>query len=785
MAGQFPGGPGAPDQPEQPRGSSSDGGSGVGSGGGHGGRSGGASSGGIVAGLRDARRRLDAREQLTASNDILVALSRAGAHPEEVLVTIVERSRRLCGAQVGQLYLLEGDHLRLSRISGDVPEEFRAYVTEHPIAVDRSSSTGRAAVDRRTHMIPDVLADEDYDRLDIQRVAGYRSLVSTPLILQDEVVGALSMFHPRVGHFDLHDKQLLEEFALQAAIVLRQVQLVQVLESRGAELATKVDQLEVLREVGETVGSSLDLDEVLDLIVTHAVRITGTDGGSIMEYDETENAFHVRTAYGSSDAMLAQLREVILGRESTLVGRTALDRRPLMVPDLDEVTLDQHLEILHRNGWRSVLAAPMLRGDLLVGVLVIRRRRPGAFSPDTIELLETLASQSALAILNARLFRELGSKTRELEVVSQHKSEFLASMSHELRTPLNAVIGFSEVLLDRMFGELNERQEDYLQDIRSSGRHLLELLNEILDLSKVEAGQMVLEPTMFSVPAVLEYGLALVRERAASHGITLTVEVGEGVGLIEADELKFKQVLLNLLSNAVKFTPDGGSVSLAAERAGDVLTVTVTDTGVGVPLEDRERIFESFQQGARGTAKAEGTGLGLTLSRRIVELFGGRLWLEPGPDGRGSVFGFSIPVPARDVVPGSAPATGSVILIVDDDRASLDLMSAYLSGFTNRVLRARDGLEALQQCREVHPRAVVLDIRLPKKDGWEVLAELKQDPATSDIPVIVASIVDERPRGLALGAADYLLKPVRRDQLVESLRRVDALAPTAPAAGTS
>ena len=308
--------------------------------------------------------------------------------------------------------------------------------------------------------------------------------------------------------------------------------------------------------------------------------------------------------------MLAQLREVILRRESTLVGRTALDRRPLMVPDLDEVTLDQHLEILHRNGWRSVLAAPMLRGDLLVGVLVIRRRRPGAFSPDTIELLETLASQSALAILNARLFRELGSKTRELEVVSQHKSEFLASMSHELRTPLNAVIGFSEVLLDRMFGELNERQEDYLQDIRSSGRHLLELLNEILDLSKVEAGQMVLEPTMFSVPAVLEYGLALVRERAASHGITLTVEVGEGVGLIEADELKFKQVLLNLLSNAVKFTPDGGSVSVAAERAGDVLTVTVTDTGVGVPPEDRERIFESFQQGARGDGEGGGDRAG-------------------------------------------------------------------------------------------------------------------------------------------------------------------------------
>jgi len=219
-------------------------------------------------------------------------------------------------------------------------------------------------------------------------------------------------------------------------------------------------------------------------------------------------------------------------------------------------------------------------------------------------------------------------------------------------------------------------------------------------------------------------------------------------------------------------------VTLAATRSEDVLVVTVTDTGIGVPPEDRERIFESFQQGGRGAPKEEGTGLGLTLSRRIVELFGGRLWLEPGPEGVGSIFGFSVPSPRDLVQAGQGPANGAAILIVDDDRASLDLMSAYLSGFANHVLRARDGVDALRQCREVHPTAVVLDIRLPKKDGWDVLTELKADPDTSSIPVIVASIVDERARGLALGASDYLIKPVRRDQLVESLRRVDALAAT-------
>jgi signal transduction histidine kinase/ActR/RegA family two-component response regulator/putative methionine-R-sulfoxide reductase with GAF domain len=734
------------------------------------------------SGPTELQRELDdAREQLVASREILGALSRAGSRPEEVLDTIVERSRLLCSAQFGSLYVLDGDTFRLSRLAGDIPDAVRSTLLEQRLALDRSSAVGRAALDRRTHTIADVLDDPEYTLMVLQRLVGLRSVLSAPLILGDDVVGALSMWRTDVRPYDAHDRQLLEEFAVQAAIVLQQVELLESLESRRSELATKVAQLEALREVGEAVSSSLDLNEVLEQIVSNAVLLTGTDGGSIMEFDQAEQAFHVRTAYGSSDVMLAQLRAVTISRESTLVGRTALERTPLVVPDLSSVPLDPHLEILFRNGWRSVLAAPMLRGDLLVGVIVIRRRTTGEFPPDTVELLETLASQSALAILNARLFRELATKSSELEVASRHKSEFLASMSHELRTPLNAVIGFSEVLLDRMFGELNERQEDYLHDIRNSGRHLLELLNEILDLSKVEAGHMALEPTMFSVPAALEYGLSLVRERAAAHGITLDLDIGDGVGVIEADELKFKQVLLNLLSNAVKFTPDGGTVSLAATRTDDTLLVTVTDTGIGVPHEDRERIFESFQQGGRGAPKEEGTGLGLTLSRRIVQLFGGRLWLEPGPEGRGSVFGFTIPAPRTDAVsahPG--PSSGAAILIVDDDRASLDLMSAYLSGFDNRVLRARDGIDAVRQCQDAHPSAVVLDIRLPKKDGWDVLAELKADPGTRTIPVIVASIVDDRARGLALGASDYLLKPVRRDELIESLRRVDALASAEP-----
>ena len=365
----------------------------------------------------------------------------------------------------------------------------------------------------RTHQIPDVLDDADYGRHDLQQLTGFRTLLSTPMILQDEVVGVLSLWRTDVAPFDDRECELVEEFAVQGAIVLRQVDLMRTLESRGAELSNKVAQLEALREVDEAVGSSLDLDEVLDRIVSNAVRLTNlgfgditlrTDGGSIMEYDESSDSFDVRGTFGSSPRLLEQLRAITIDRESTLVGRTALAHRPLEVPDLAQAELDPHLDILFRDGWRSVLAVPMLRGDKMVGVLVIRRRSTGDFPPDVTELLQTFASQSALAIVNARLFRELETKTRELEIASHHKSEFLASMSHELRTPLNAVIGFSEVLLDRMFGEINERQDEYLRDIWNSGRHLLELLNEILDLSKVEAGQMVLEPSTFSVGSALD-----------------------------------------------------------------------------------------------------------------------------------------------------------------------------------------------------------------------------------------------------------------------------------------
>jgi signal transduction histidine kinase/CheY-like chemotaxis protein len=457
------------------------------------------------------------------------------------------------------------------------------------------------------------------------------------------------------------------------------------------------------------------------------------------------------------------------------------------IPDIRDAPLDPYLRVLAEGGWRSLVAVPMLREGRIVGAMVVRRHAPGHVPQEICDLLGTFASQSALAMINAQLYRQLERQSAALEVASQHKSEFLASMSHELRTPLNAIIGFSEVLLERMFGELNERQDDYLRDIWSSGKHLLELLNDILDLSKIEAGQMVLNRSEFAVRESLEYCLSTVRERALKQRILLSLDVDPEVGLLDADRLRFRQVLLNLLSNAVKFTPEGGRLDVRASIRDQDLVVEVADTGPGVAAEDRQRIFDAFQQGARHPEQTEGTGLGLTLSKRILELHGGRIWVE-SEAGKGSTFGFALPTVSGEPaltsapqvgldsgLPAEAPGPGPTVVVVEDDRRSFDLLRVYLEGVGARVVSARDGEEGLDTVRRLSPAGVVLDILLPGIDGWEVLARLKADSATAPIPVVVVSMLDERGRGFALGAAEYLVKPVSKDQLLAALCRAAAI----------
>ena len=720
-------------------------------------------------------------EQFTAADEVLSALARSAGDPDTVLATIVESARRLCRADAAHLYVLEGGFYRPIRAVG-ISDEALRVITEHPMPVNRDTLIGRVGLERSTQQIADVLADPDYGRFDIQRVGGFRTTMGAPMLVDDEVVGALSLWRNDVAPFDQREMAIVSAFAGQAAMAVTAVRLVQQLEARRAELAQKVEQLEALREVGEAVSSSLDPADVLATIVMHAVKLSGTDGGSIMEYSERDRSFRVRSVHRTDPEVVERLRSVRIDLDETLVGRAARQRQPIAVADLGAVELDPHLRVLHDAGWRSVLAVPLLREDRIVGSLVVRRKRPGGFTAETVELLETFASQSALALLNAQLYRELQQQSAELELASRHKSEFLASMSHELRTPLNAVLGFSEVLLERLFGDINERQEEYLRDIHGSGKHLLELLNEILDLSKVEAGRMELEPTTFPLRPLLDGCAAMLRERAAAHAITVDVSVDDDVDLVHADELRLKQVVLNLMSNAVKFTEDGGSVRLEARCRPGAVEIIVSDTGVGIPEADRERIFESFQQGGRGSSHEEGTGLGLTLSRRLVELLGGHLWLE-SEVGVGSTFGVVIPdgLPRQEAADEAGAGVGhrARVLVVEDDRPSIDLLSAFLAGEPLDVTVARDGVSGLEAVRRTSPAAVLLDIRLPGLDGWTVLHELKADPTTREIPVIVVSMLDERSRGLSAGAVEYLVKPVTRESVLAALASVGVPGPRA------
>jgi signal transduction histidine kinase len=589
----------------------------------------------------------EALEQQTATSEVLKVISRSTFELQPVLETLAENAARLCGADWGVIYRLDGGILHVAAFYLASPE-FREFWRESELTPGRGSCAGRAALERRTVHIPDALADPEYELTEAQKRGGYRALLSVPMLREGTLIGAFTMMRNEAQPFTDKQIELVTTFADQAVIAFENVRLLTELQSRTGELARSVEELKALGEVGRAVSSTLDLETVLNTIVTRAVQLSNANGGLIYEYNETTQQFSgIRGAHRVDEDLAAVIRATPLRLGEGVAGKAALVQAPVQVSDvLAEGSYDvvRIRSVFERHGYRSLLAAPLLFEQQIVGVLVVWGREPGSFPREVVDLLQTLATHSVLAIQNARLYRELEERGRQLEAASRHKSEFLANMSHELRTPLNAIIGFSEVLAERMFGEVNEKQAEYLQDILSSGRHLLSLINDILDLSKVEAGRLELELGRFDLPTALENALTLVRERAIRHGITLTQTVDAGVGDILADERKVKQILLNLLSNAVKFTPEGGGVGLTATVADGAITIAVSDTGIGIAPEDQAAIFEEFRQVGRDDARTqEGTGLGLTLAKKFVELHGGRVWVQ-SKLGHGSTFTLTLPI---------------------------------------------------------------------------------------------------------------------------------------------
>jgi len=584
-----------------------------------------------------------ALEQQTATSELLKVIGRSAFDLQPVFETLVENAVRLCAAERGVIFRFDGQLLRVVATHNMSPE-LRTFFDEHPIPPGRGSMSGRAAFERRTIHVHDVRSDPEYT-YGGSRVDPYRTVLAVPMLGADELLGVIVIYRHEVRPFTDNQIALVETFADQAVIAIKNVRLLTELEARTRDLTKSVGELRALGEVGRAVSSTLNLETVLATIVARATELAGLDGGSMWEYDDAREEFRLRATHGMPDELVDALRAAPIRKGEGALGRLAVTGEPVEIFDIaNEPSYPSRLRgVLTRHGYRSVLAVPLLREDQLLGALAVNRNGPGGFAPEIVELMRTFATQSALAIQNARLFREIEQKSRELEAASRHKSEFLANMSHELRTPLNAIIGFSEVLAEQLFGPVNEKQADYLNDILESGRHLLSLINDILDLSKIEAGRMELEASEFDLPRAIENALILVRERASRHGIELVHDVDAGLGAIRADERKVKQVLLNLLTNALKFTPDGGRVEVRARAFDGSAEISVADTGIGIAAEDQAAVFEEFRQVGTESKKVEGTGLGLAISRKFIELHGGRIGVTSEP-GRGSTFAFTLPL---------------------------------------------------------------------------------------------------------------------------------------------
>ena len=559
----------------------------------------------------------EALEQQTATSEILRVISSSPTDLQPVFDAVADNAARLCEAPDVIILRVDGDALQRVASVGPFAETLRP---DQQFPMVRGSVAGRAIVDQRTLHIRDLASESDDEfpvGKDLQRRYGHRTMLAVPLLREGMPLGVIAVVRTEVRPFSDGQVSLLETFAAQAAIAIENVRLFKELEARTQDLTRSVGELRALGDVGRALSSTLDLDTVLQTIVTRASQLAGTDACSVFEYDEVAEVFRLRASSyrdpGEAQTLDAIGRATPIPKGQGVVSRAAASRQPVQVSDIAvEGSYESPIRgPLMRAGYRALLTVPLFLEERVIGALGVSRKTPGEFAPEIVRLLTTFATQSALAIQNARLFREIADKSRQLEAASHHKSEFLANMSHELRTPLNAILGFSEVLAERMFGEVNAKQAEYLQDILSSGRHLLSLINDILDLSKVEAGRLELELGRFHLPTALDNALTLVRERATRHGITLTQTVDPGVADIVADERKVKQILLNLLSNAVKFTPEGGRVGLTATAAEKAITIAVSDTGIGIAPEDQAAIFEEFRQvGARtlGSRRARGSG---------------------------------------------------------------------------------------------------------------------------------------------------------------------------------
>jgi signal transduction histidine kinase/putative methionine-R-sulfoxide reductase with GAF domain len=598
-----------------------------------------------------ARELTEALEQQTATSEVLHVISSSPGELQPVFDAILNNATRICQANFGTLFLREGEALRVAAHHGSLTKAWdKQWGVGTLIQADASLQAFQTLLARQPLQVVDLSKASSYlarnpKAVNSVEVGGIRTMVTVPMLKDTEAIGVITIFRTEVREFTDKQIALVTSFAAQAVIAIENARLLGELRQRTDELSRSVGELRALGEVSRAVNSTLDLQTVLATIVAKAVQLSGTEAGAIYAYDETQREFHLSATYGMDPELIDALTHQHIGLDAPIFTSVALRGEPVQTADLRQEAASEFGDIILRAGYWARLMAPLVRGEQIVGILVVRRKAPGEFPQNTIDLMKTFAAQSVLAIQNARLFHEIEDKGRQLEVASRHKSQFLANMSHELRTPLNAILGYTELILDSIYGEAPEKMRGVLERVQANGKHLLGLINDVLDLSKIEAGQLTLSLSDYSLTNLVQGVYIAVEPLASKKNLALTTKIAPSLPAGHGDERRLAQVLLNLVGNAIKFT-DKGEVAIEASLSNGSFRVAVRDSGPGIAAADQAKIFEEFQQvDNTSTREKGGTGLGLAISKRIVEMHGGRISVE-SQIGKGSTFTIKLPVNA-------------------------------------------------------------------------------------------------------------------------------------------